>query len=335
MKKCLPYQTALLPATAAVAVVLSLGAAGCRRSASASQNATFNPTSSAPERLRERLRLPDYVLHPIVAETERTPPPLRIVSTAPSITEICCALGLRGRLVGRTRYCTYPPGIEDVPSIGALVDLNVERLLELEPDLILISGHSRAQTERLKPLGLRVESVPDESLDDLYAAIRRIGELTGRSQSASRLCAQIPDDLDAVSRACRGGPAQRVLVLIGVLRDPPTPPFVAGPGSFYDVLLHKAGQRNAAPQEQSAFAPLSLEYLRRSDPDVIVELDPDGESRPQGDADALRVWSKVGPLRAVEHKRVRVLTGPEYYLLGPRIAHVYADLCEAIHVAAP
>jgi ABC-type Fe3+-hydroxamate transport system substrate-binding protein len=81
---------------------------------------------------------------------------------------------------------------------------------------------------------------------------------------------------------------------------------------------------------QAAFAPLSLEFIARSDPDVIIELDPDGRQRPHGDADALRVWAKVGPLRAVGAGRVHVLTGSQHYVLGPRIALTYHALCRAI-----
>jgi iron complex transport system substrate-binding protein len=274
--------------------------------------------------------LPDWVRHPAVDEAERHKPALRIVSAAPNVTEICCALGLRAALVGRTRYCDYPPGIEDVCSIGALIDVNVERLLELRPDFILVSGTSRTQTERFAPLKLRFESVPDNTLNDLFAAIRRIGALTGRERTAERLCRAIRGDLRAVSERFAGAPHARVLFLTGTLSDPPSPPYVAGPGSFYDDLLKLAGHENVVAGEQQAFAPLSLEFIIRADPDVIIELDPDGRQRPGGDADARRAWNKIGALRAVTHRRVHVLVGPEHYLLGPRIAHTYAALCRAL-----
>jgi len=306
---------------------------GCRpQSPASSPPAAGAPTSQAAT---QALHLRDYVVEPVVDDSERALPALRIASMAPRITEICCALGLRDYLVARTRYCTYPPGIERIPSIGALVDLNVERLLELRPDLVLVSGSSRAQTERLRALRVRVETLPDTDLDDLFVTIRRIGTLTGRPRSAARLCERIAADLRRVDQRFAGGPPQRVLVLIGPLHDPPEPPTVAGTGSFYDALLRRAGHRNAAPANQPAFAPLSLEYISQADPDVIIELDADGHGRPAGRTDALRIWSQVGPLRAVRSGRVHVLRGPQYYLLGPRIASVYADLCAAIRADRP
>jgi iron complex transport system substrate-binding protein len=246
------------------------------------------------------------------------------------VTEICCALGLRSALVGRTRYCDYPPGIEQVPSIGALNDVNVEALLALRPDLILASGTSRVQIERFALLDLRVEAIPDAELIDLFAGIREIGKLVGRVQTAELLCAGIEADLAVVNEHYAGTPAARVLLLTGTLSDPPRPPFVAGPGSFYDDLLRLAGHTNVVEGQQAAFGPLSLEFIVRADPDVIVEIDPDGKQRPGGSADARRVWGKLGALKAVSSGRIRVLTGSQHYLLGPRIALTYDALCRAI-----
>ena len=254
--------------------------------------------------------------------------PTRIISAAPNVTEILCALGLRDRLVGRTRYCTYPPEVQSVPNLGTLTDLNIEAVAALRPDLILIAGHSAQIADRFTRAGLRFESVPDDSLADLFTSIRRIGTLTGRSADAERLCKQTETEFDDVTRRYAAGPRARVLLLTAVLSEPPTGPFVAGPGSFYDELLRRAGHTNVVSDR--AFGPMSLELIAAANPDVIIELDPDGTARPHGDADALRVWQAVGPLRAVRQHRVHVLVGPQHYVLGPRLPQTYAALCAAI-----
>lgn len=256
-----------------------------------------------------------------------TAPCPRLVSAAPNVTEICAALELTPCLVGRTRYCTYPPEVLDVPSIGALNDLNAETLLGLRPQLVLVAGTSRQTSERLERLGLRYESLPDVSLADLFTSVARVGALTGRAQAAARLEATIRAELDAAAAKCAGGPKQRVLLLTAPLPDPPTQVDAAGPGSFYDDLLRLAGQTNVAAAGGRAFAPLSLEFVLRADPDVIIELSPDGAGRGGGDADAVRAWSRIGPLRAVAKGRVHVLVGPEHFVLGPRIAQTFAALC--------
>ena len=312
------------------ALCIALALVGCNRQAATNSAPNGDAAANQPASNVAPVNLPDRVAAPQVVESERDQPAPHLLTVAPNVTEICCALGLRDSLVGRSRYCTYPPGIEDVPDIGALIDINVEVLVGLRPDLVLVSGTSRAQVERLDSLGLHYESVPDATLDDLFAAIGKIGSLTNRPQTAAALAAGIRADLDTVDQRFANSPPQRVLLLIGTLTDPPQPPYVAGPGSFYDELLRRAGHTNIAPPQQGAFVPLSLEVIVRTDPDVIIELDADGTQRPGGDAQAREIWSKLGNLAAVRNQRVYVLTGQEHFLLGPRIAWTYHALRSAI-----
>jgi iron complex transport system substrate-binding protein len=267
---------------------------------------------------------------PASAPNEAERVPLRILSGAPSITEMLCALGLRERLVGRSRYCDYPPEVASVPVFGDLFDVDAERIVALQPSLVLISGRSRPQADRFTRLGLTIESLPDESLSDISSSIREIGRLCGVEAAAESLCRRIADELDALDARLRPGAPRRVLICLGTLPDPPRPPFVASVGSFYDDLLRRAGCRNAAPESMAAFAPLSLESVLAADPDVIIELAPTDATRPNGDVDAAAAWGRIGPLRAVAAGRVHVLVGGEYYIPGPRIAAIYAGLLSAI-----
>lgn len=273
------------------------------------------------------LNLSDYVVSPLMRAPQAAP--LRIVSAAPNITELCCALGLRDALVGRTRYCEHPPGITDVRSIGALLDMNNEALLELRAELILVAGASVAQSDKLRGLGLRYESLPDRRLEDLFTTIARIGELAGAVPAAERLAGALRSDLHRVQARHAGDVPKKVLLVIGPLADPPTPPHVAGPQSFYDDLLRLGGHQNAAP-EASAFGQLSLEFIVRSDPEVIIEIVAAGADRPAGDIDALQAWSKLGPLRAVRDQRVHALVGHRHYVLGPRLALTADELLSLI-----
>jgi iron complex transport system substrate-binding protein len=271
----------------------------------------------------------DWVLEPplLAAETELPCP--RLLSAAPSVTEIAFALGLGSCLVGRTRYCTYPPAAVGVPDIGALNDVNAETLLALRPDMVLIAGQSRAIRERLARLELRFEVLPDTSLADLFAAIHTLGALTGRPQTAMALAAGVRAELDAVVAGQRSMP-RRVLICTAPLADPPRQVDVAGPGSFYGDLLQLAGHTNAAAAAHQAFTPVALEYVLQVNPDVIIELVPDAAQRAGGDAEAGAAWRKVGPLAAAAAGRVHILRGPEHFVLGPRIAQTFAALCERI-----
>lgn len=283
----------------------------------------------------------DWPRDPPVDPAEIAIPALRIVSGAPNLTEICCALGLRGQLVGRTRFCTYPPEVESVPAIGGLVDGSAEALVALKPDVVLVAGSSRALVERLAPLGLTLESLPDRSIDDLFTAIERLGERFHRPRTAHALIEGIRRELkraaaSAATPRAIGAGAPTALLLTGTLADPPRPPFVAGPGSFYDDLLRRAGLYNIVADTLASFAPVSLEFIVARDPAFIFELDP-ADQRPGGDPAALAVWSTLGALSAVREKHVHVLRGPQHYILGPRIAQTLDAIVRAVRppAAAP
>lgn len=324
MRIARPSQSAIPTAARWLGLSLVVASASCRESPTPSSTTT-SPAASQPA----SAALTDHVRHPRVDPAERNAPRLRLVSMAPRVTETICALGMADWLVGRTTYCNWPPEVRDVPALGALVDTNVEALAALRPDLIVLSGRSGLQAERLRGAGLRFESVPDVGLADVFAAARRIGDLTGRRRTADALCDAVQADLEAVARRYRSARGASVLIVVGVLGNPPAAPFSAGPGSFYDEMLTLLGARNAAKLD-AAFGPLSLEVVVATDPDVIVELDPDGAHRPGGDADAVAAWARVGDLAAVRRGRVRVLVGPQHYLAGPRIAETADALGRAI-----
>lgn len=319
-------------------LTILLGACDQRPAASPDKQSGAAPAGSGVSGASSTSTFRDWPREPLVDPAEGTVPDVRIVSAAPNLTEICCALGLRDRLVGRTRYCTYPPEVEAVPAIGGLIDGSVESLLALKPDVVLIAGTSRALADRLAPLGLKLESLPDRSLNDLFETITRLGERLGRPRTAAALVAGIQRELAAaagpVSSALRAAeiPAT-ALLLTGTLADPPRPPFAAGPGSFYDDLLVRAGLRNVVTDSTAAFAPVSLEFILAADPRFVFELDP-AEDRPAGDAGAVAAWSKVGSLTAVRERRVHVLRGGQHYILGPRIAGTLAEIVRLTSGAA-
>lgn len=256
-----------------------------------------------------------------------------IVSLAPVATEICAALGVRERVIGRTRFCTYPEAVTAIPIVGDAASISLETLQRKRPDIVLTCGNSATVVERIRSIGLDVLELPDQTLADLYTAIREVGKAVDRAAAADALCQQIEADLAAIVAEHANLPKRSVLITIGRLANPPRPLFVAGPGSFYDDLLKRAGQRNAAPDGAKPFGPLSFEAILQANPDVIIALSDDdefatGAARP--DEEARRRWKDIGPLQAVAHDCVFVISGRQHYLLGPRVPETLRELLNAI-----
>lgn len=273
----------------------------------------------------------DYVAEPWVEPSERDNGPKRLISLAPSITEIICALGMRDRLVGRTPYCTHPPGIEQVPEVGALATVNFDKVKVLTPDLVLATINSGQVAEGLDKLGIPRAAVPHDTLEEVYTAIEQVGRLCDRPRTAAKLVGSIQRDLRSLQQTAGaiGLPRRRVLVSLGELPVPPGPVWVAGPGSFLDGLLTMAGQTNvAAGAMPISHGEMPLEKLVTTQIGVILTFG--RELSGQQQEDLYRSWSQLGPVQAITQRHVRRVGGLEWLSAGPRVAialhHIIAAL---------
>ncbi len=200
-------------------------------------------------------------------------PAQRIVSLSPSTTELLFAIGAGPRVVGRTRWCDYPPGVAAVPSVGDGLNPNIEMVLSRRPDLVVFyaSVANQGAITRLDGLKIPSASLRLDRLDDLPGAARLLGRLTGTAPRADSLADAFQARLDS-ARAVRTAPTRRVAVIVW-----DHPPIVIGAGSFLTELLALAGAMNVFDDMPQPSAPTGIEAIAARDPDVILLL---GESSP-------------------------------------------------------
>jgi len=256
-------------------------------------------------------------------------PPARIVSLAPAMTEICFALGLGDRLVGRTAYCNWPPGAAKIPEIGGLLDPNIERILRLNPDLLLVAKSGKDLRGQLDAAGVPYMVLPNDTLEDVYTSIAMIGERCGRKIAAEKLIAQLRGraDRDVVGTQPR---PKRVLLSISASRVPMSPPWVVGPESYLGTLVGLTGNEVVPANLGAGYGEISLEQVLKTDPDFIIEVRGlAGEPRVLA-ADAERAWGTIGDLRAVREHRVYVLSGARHVTPGPRFVDTLDELRELL-----
>jgi iron complex transport system substrate-binding protein len=193
-------------------------------------------------------------------------PPRRIVSLAPSLTEIVFLLGREGFLVGVTRFCNYPPAAIYLPKIGGVSDPDVERIVALSPDLVLCTtdGNPRDKVRVLEEMGIQCFAVAPQDLEAVFTAIERLGVLLGAADRGRV-------EVEALRRRARlAHPPPRDVEMPAALFVVSTAPIIAaGEGTFMDELVRLAGGRNAAARFSGRYPRLSVEELVAARPDLI------------------------------------------------------------------
>jgi iron complex transport system substrate-binding protein len=255
-------------------------------------------------------------------------PPRRVVSLAPSSTEIVYALGAGDRLVGVCGQCDHPPEVVRVPRVGGYLVPSVEATIAARPDVVLAvpSPGNRDAVLAIERGGVHVLIVRDRTLADLWEGMRAIAAALGVPDAGERLVADVSGRLDAIRARMRPLPRRRVLMVVGH-----RPLVAVGEGTLQDELIALAGGENVAAGA-GVWPQISLEVVVARAPEVIVDAAMGTEG---GAAD---LFAGLVTVPAVRAGRVVALADDRLFRAGPRLPEAAAALAAAIHpesAAAP
>ncbi|WP_299025773.1 cobalamin-binding protein [uncultured Thermanaerothrix sp.] len=257
-------------------------------------------------------------------------PAQRIISLAPSNTEILFALGAGKQVIARDSFSDYPPEAASVTDIGSTWEtLNLEQLVALQPDLVLAAGiQSPEQVKAMENAGLVVFWVPNPvTLEDLYANLEVVGRLIGHEPEAAALIESLKARVAAVDKKiAMVSQKPSVFYELDASQDP-AKPWTAGPGSFHDALIARAGGVNIAAVLDSPWAQMSLEQIVAADPEIILLGDAKWGTTPESVAQRPG-WSN---LRAVKNERVIPFDDDLISRPGPRLVDALENLAKIFH----
>ena len=262
-------------------------------------------------------------------EVEIAGGPERIVSLAPSNTELLYALGLGNKVVGVTEVCDFPVEVAKVEKVAGFNSVNLEKIAAVKPDLVLAArGNDIEGIRSLRELGIRVFSLDIQSLQQLLQAVDRVGALCGVEAEAARLRGGLDKRIQNV--ADRLAQAQgKPRVLWGFWSDPV---YTAGPGTMIDDVITQAGGFNVASTAEGAWPQVGLETILSWAPEVIVTTYlPTGQDSLATEILRLQKTDGWKMVPAISDSRLYFIEADWLMRPGPRLVNAYEQLARTIH----
>lgn len=255
--------------------------------------------------------------------------PERIVPLAPNLTEIAFELGLGDRVVGVSEYASWPLAAEALPRLGGLFDPNLERMVALEPDLVLLLPSQEEVARHLAAVGVPSLTVEIETVEDLSAAVRAIAGRCGVPAAGEALAERLARELGP--RPIPGAPPAVIVLDRDVSAGQGV--LVAGPGTFYQDLLERLGSDNVFADSPIGYSMVGAEEVLGRAPRAILEIRP--REMPAGARERLLAeWRRYPSLPAAETGDVYLIDAPWTVVLGPRLPQLYEAMERALRRAA-
>jgi len=251
--------------------------------------------------------------------------PHRIISLAPGATEMLFAAGAGDRVVATVAYSDEPPAAKQVPRIGDVTAVDIERLVAMHPDLVVVwpGGGNPVQIEKIAQLGIPIYRQQVNRLAELPASLRRLGALASDSSIAERAAQNIEKSLARLAHEYGGG--RHPTVLLEVWNRPI---YTVGGTQLMSDALTLCGGRNVFGDLKELGPVISTEAVIARNPDIIVAAAPPGEGQSW-----LEEWKRFGSLNAVRNGKLISFEDPRLVRLGPSVVAATEGLCKALAAA--
>ena len=251
--------------------------------------------------------------------------PKRIVSLAPSITETLYFMDLGDRVVGVTQFSNYPEEANTKPKVGSYININIEKIISLKPDLIIAiaDGNKKASVDTLQRLGYSVYAVNPKCVSDIFKTIENIGKITGCAVKAGNLVTGLRKRSDYIEKTTKDIQRPRVFIQIGI-----NPIITVGKETFHNDLIRMAGGYNISGHEKAKYPQYSIEEVLLNAPDIIIIS---SMHRGGGFERRKQEWMHWKNIPAVSNGSICVIDSDLIDHPSPRIVDGLEELARLIH----
>jgi iron complex transport system substrate-binding protein len=252
----------------------------------------------------------------------------RVISIIPATTEMLFAMGAGDRVIAIGSYDHFPPEAQKLPRVGALIDPNVEQILQMRPDLVVLYGTQTELRRRLERAGIPYYPYVHKGLSDITETMRSLGKRMGVEAGGNALADRVEKQLVEIRERVAKSPRPRTLLVIGREQSSLRNISASGGQGFLHDMLEAAGGTDVLADIHRQSVAMSTEMVLARAPDVIVELQ---YSQDGAGSEGIAAWNRLASVPAVKNHRVILLTGEEFVVPGPRVGAATRRLAAALH----
>jgi iron complex transport system substrate-binding protein len=264
-------------------------------------------------------------------------PPQRIISTAPSITEMLYAVGLGDRVVGVTTYCRLPPEARSKPKIGTYTEPNLERIASFRPDLVVIQKNPINLAAKLAALKLNVLEVSHDTVDEVYVSMQRIADAGGLSARGHEVTDKMRRQLAEIGKRTATVPRRRMMFVIGRSPNAIEDIIAVGRASYLNGIIEIAGGANIFQDAIAPYPKVGMEDILARNPEVIVDMGDMSQTEGVSEEhkrEVVALWGRFDSLAAVREHHVFAIASDMFTVPGPRMVDAARAFAHMLHPEA-
>lgn len=267
----------------------------------------------------------------VATATAHASPCDRIISLAPSITEVLYALELEDKLVGVSRFSDYPPAAQSKPRVGGFIDPNYEVIVASRPSIVLLLEEHRESKIKLETLKLSTMTLEHRSIDGILTSIVQIGRLCGTEDQAKALQSELSLRVNQITTCLKDVTPIKTLVVVSssgegdILKSV----YISGIDGYFSDILKLTGGAAVYSGLTTGFPVLSAEGVLKLAPQAVIHI-AYGMTDKERD-NIKRAWSKLSDLPAVKNDRIFILTEDYATIPGPRFVLLMDSVGRLLH----
>lgn len=252
---------------------------------------------------------------------------MRIVTLAPALTEIVFALGKGEWIVGNTKFCDFPREARNTEKVGGILDLNLEKLISLRPNIVLFYPEMSEVVGNL-PSSIKKVELKHRRLQELFHSIQVISEILSAPENGVQLKQKIQISLNEVRRKAGTKTDRSCLIVAGRTREDLRQLIIIGNNDFLSEILTISGGKNAY-RGNIPYPSMSMESLVSLNPQVVFEISALFENIDR--KKLLRLWAEYPMISAVKNNRIHLISNDSWLRPGPRVGLIAGEMYSLIH----